>query len=210
MEELPILLQARKMGTTMKKRVKTPRGTKTVKVTTSKGIWKTRILRPSEYEKIYGRANGEYRIIFSCLLMTGMRYEELRRLRKHPEWVSGATIFLPAEAMGKEKRSQPQRFVRLSYAGREAIKRLFDLDPELPRNVVVDNYIRRNFGDFQGFTLKSFRKTWESWLVFYYRMPLEVALSQGHTIMTQLQHYLGLPFTEQDRLGMKQYVEGWT
>ena len=76
MEELPILLQARKTGTTMKKRVKTPKGTKIVKVTTSKGVWKTRILRPSEYEKIYGRANEEYRIIFSCLLMTGMRYEE--------------------------------------------------------------------------------------------------------------------------------------
>ena len=62
MEELPILLQARKMGTTVKKRVKTPQGMKTVKVTTSKGIWKTRILRPSEYENIYGKANGEYRI----------------------------------------------------------------------------------------------------------------------------------------------------
>ena len=78
-------------------------------------------------------------------------YEELRRLRKHPEWVSGATIFLPAEAMKKEKRTQPQRFVKLSYAGREVIKRLFDLNPELPRNVVVDNYIKRNFVDLEGF-----------------------------------------------------------
>ena len=82
MEDLPILLQARKLGTTMKKRVKTPRGTKTVKVTTSKGVWKTRILRLSEYERIYERANWEYRILFSFLLMTGMRYEELRRLKK--------------------------------------------------------------------------------------------------------------------------------
>ena len=108
MEELPILLQARKMGTTLKKRVRTPEGIKKVKVSTSKGIWKTRILRPSEYEAIYAKANGEYRIIFSCLLMTGMRYEELRRLRKHPEWVSGSNIFLPAEAMKKEKRMHPQ------------------------------------------------------------------------------------------------------
>ncbi len=201
MEEMPILLQARKMGTTIKKN-----GTKKV---TSKGIWKTRILRPSEYEKIYERASGEYRIIFSCLLMTGMRYEELRRLRKHPEWISGANIFLPAEAMKKEKRTQPQRFVKLSYAGRETIKRLFDLSPDIPRNIIVDNYIKRRYPDFEGFSLKSFRKTWESWLVFYYRMPLEVALSQGHTMITQLNHYIGLPFTEKDRLEMKQYVEGW-
>ena len=34
-----------------------------------------------------------------------------------------SNIFLPAEAMKKEKRMQPQRFVKLSYAGREAIKR---------------------------------------------------------------------------------------
>ena len=209
MEELPILLQARKMGTTMKKRVRAPEGIKTVKVTTSKGIWKTRILRPSEYEAIYAKAKGEYRIIFSCLLMTGMRYEELRRLRKHPEWVSGPNIYLPSEAMRKDKRTQPQRFVKLSYAGREAIKRLFDLDPDLPRNVVVDNYIKRNFGNFEGFTLKSFRKTWESWLVFYYKLPLEVALSQGHTMTTQLQHYVGIPFSEKDKMEMKQYVEGW-
>ena len=201
MEDMPVLLQARKVGTTRK-----INGEKKV---TSKGIWKTRILRPSEYDAIYGKANGEYKIIFSCLLMTGMRYEELRRLRKHPEWVSGSNIFLPAEAMKKEKRTQPQRFVKLSYAGREAIKRLFDLDIELPRNVVVDNYIKRNFGNFEGFSLKSFRKTWESWLVFYYHSPLEVALSQGHTMTTQIQHDLGLPFSEQDRMGMKQYVEGW-
>jgi integrase len=198
----PILLQARKMGTS-----KIIDGKKVI---TSKGMWKTRILRPDEYEDIYNRSNAQYKIISSCLLMTGMRYEELKRLRKHPEWIDkDGTIYLPPEAQKKEKRVQPQRFIKMSYAGREAIKRLFDLDAELPRNVVVDNYIKYNFKDYEGFSLKSFRKTWESWLVFYYHLPLEVALSQGHSATTQLQHYLGLPFSDEDKLKMKPYVEGW-
>ena len=42
---------------------------------------------------------------------------------------------------------------------------------------------------------KSFRKTWESWLVFYYPdKALQIALSQGHTTTTQYEHYLNIPF----------------
>jgi len=38
---------------------------------------------------------------------------------------------------------------------------------------------------------------------------MEVAQSQGHTTMTSLQHYMNSPFTEEDKLTMKNYVEGW-
>jgi len=198
----PILLQARKMGTTVRKGEE--------KIRTSRGIWKTRIFRPEEYEYVYEKANEKYRIIFSCLLMTGMRYEELRRLRKHPEWIDrNGFILLPAEAQKKEKRSSRERFIRLSYRGREAIKRLFDLEADLPANITVDNYIKYNFREIEGFSLKSFRKTWESWLVFYFQKPLNIAESQGHTMLTQLNHYISLPFTEEDKMKMRPYVEGW-
>ena len=53
MEELPSLLQARKTGTTMKKRVKTPKGTKIVKVTTSKGVGKMRSIPTVKLVKLY-------------------------------------------------------------------------------------------------------------------------------------------------------------
>lgn len=57
---------------------------------------------------------------------------------------------------------------------------------------------------------KTTRKTMESWLTFYYPgRSLEIALSQGHTTVTSLRHYLNMPFTEVDRLQMKEYVEGW-
>ncbi|GAH15823.1 unnamed protein product, partial [marine sediment metagenome] len=57
---------------------------------------------------------------------------------------------------------------------------------------------------------KTTRKTWESWLMFFYpQRAMEIALSQGHTTVTSLQHYLGMPFTEVDRVEMAQFVEGW-
>ena len=57
---------------------------------------------------------------------------------------------------------------------------------------------------------KSRRKSWESWLVASYpERVLEVFLSQAHTQMTALSHYLGLPFTQADRDAMLEYVSGW-
>ncbi|EQD73940.1 site-specific recombinase, phage integrase family, partial [mine drainage metagenome] len=47
---------------------------------------------------------------------------------------------------------------------------------------------------------KTFRKTWESWLVFYYPdKALQIALSQCHTTVTQYEHYVNIPFEEYDR-----------
>ena len=47
---------------------------------------------------------------------------------------------------------------------------------------------------------KTFRKTWESWLVFYYPdTALQIALAQGHTNTTQYEHYLNIPFDDEDR-----------
>ena len=57
---------------------------------------------------------------------------------------------------------------------------------------------------------KTFRKTWESWLVFYYSdKVLQIALSQGHTTITQYEHYVNIPFEEYDRKEMRKWVEGW-
>ena len=57
---------------------------------------------------------------------------------------------------------------------------------------------------------KTTRKTWESWLCYYYPTRyVDVAMSQGHNSVTQYQHYLNMPFNEVDKLEMKKYVEGW-
>ena len=176
----------------------------------SRGIWRTLILRPSEYEQIIFESNNKYQIIFSCLLYTGMRYEELKRLRENPNWIDPrGFIHLPASAQKKQKRVDPERWVRLSYRGREAIKRLYDLR-DMPSAITIDHYIKRNWPEPRSFAMKSFRKTCESWLVFYFQNPILVAQSQGHTMITQFNHYLSMPWTESDRLGMKTHLEGWS
>ena len=57
---------------------------------------------------------------------------------------------------------------------------------------------------------KTFRKTWESWLVSSYPERLaEITMSQGHTILTSMGHYLNMPFTPEDKQGIRPYVEGF-
>ena len=62
----------------------------------------------------------------------------------------------------------------------------------------------------EGLSVKTTRKTWGSWLMFYYPQQVaSITLSQGHTALTSIQHYVNMPFTETDKLEMKNYVEGW-
>jgi len=64
--------------------------------------------------------------------------------------------------------------------------------------------------DGRGLGPRSTRKSWESWLVSSYPdRVLEVFLSQGHTQMTALGHYLNLPFTSNDKANMIEWVAGW-
>src|SRR6267378_5712557 len=54
------------------------------------------------------------------------------------------------------------------------------------------------------------KKLGKSWVVASYpERVLEVFLSQAHTQMTALSHYLGLPFTQSDKGAMLEYVSGW-
>ncbi|MCL4447054.1 MAG: site-specific integrase [Candidatus Thermoplasmatota archaeon] len=180
-----------------------------VKVATSKGVEEILILRPSEFKQIYAACDRRHQVILSSLLFTGMRYQELIRFREHPEWFDKKQFIKlpPGSGQKKVKRSAPERWIRLSYRGREAVQSLFDY--QLPSNNSINQYLAYNF-DIKNFSLKSLRKTYESWLVFYYpEHQLQVSMSQGHTIITQIRHYLNLPFTEQDKLEMKEFVEGW-
>jgi hypothetical protein len=169
-------------------------------------------LRPSEFKEIVKNVNRKYEVILTNLLLTGMRYEELYRFRQHPEWFDGNFIHLPADTGQKKvKRHSLERWIRLSIAGKMHIKTLFDI--ELPRESVVDQYLYYNFPNIKYLGVKTFRKTWESWLVFYYSgksgVEIIIAENQGHTTITQFHHYLNMPFTEKDRIEMREYVEGW-
>jgi integrase len=181
-----------------------------------------RIFRPSEYdsllEAIYRKkAKYHYREILNALLYTGMRYVELERFHSHPEWFDkkAKAIFLPAEASRKKKRTMRERWVYLSTEGVIHTENFILYVDQLPRRETLDNTLRiwgRNSGlGEKGIYVKSFRKTWESWLVVSYptALPL-IAMSQGHTLFTAMNHYLNIPFTKEDIEEIKIRTAGWS
>jgi integrase len=168
-----------------------------------------RILRPSEFIMLKSSiTNGEKQILVDALLLTGLRYEEALRLRGNPDWFDGNFIHLPEWAQLKAKRKQRERWVRLSIPGKYVMREFFAI--RMPSRIAFDKWTRYNFPLIEGLSAKSFRKTWESWLLFSFPdKAMEIALSQGHTELTQLRHYANLPFLDKDREEMKEFVVGW-
>jgi hypothetical protein len=174
-----------------------------------------RILRPSEYEALLkGCTKKHHRTMLQALLYTGMRYIELQRFQDYPGWFTGEFIHLPKFADRKVKRKQPERWVRLNPAGRMIIEYFLQVDEKLPayqnwRDNMRRWAIRGGLSP-EGMGVKTTRKTYESWLMFYYPgFMADITLSQGHDTVTSIQHYLNMPFTEVDHLMMKNYVDGW-
>ena len=177
---------------------------------------KTRILRPIEYEILRSNANPKYRVLFDTALMTGMRVVELRIFLQNPIWFDGTFIHLPRVAIKKKKATINQRWIHLSSRGRAVVENVHQIldGPKIPSESAISRYMKRcalqGGIDGNGMNMKMFRKTWESWLIASYPdRKEEVFLSQGHTSLTALQHYINLPFTEEDELKMKEWTEGW-
>ena len=175
--------------------------------------FEVRILRPSEWETLRDNLDIDMKRICTSLLITGMRYAELQRFRENPDWLDGRFIYLPKGSMMKVKAKQKERAIRLSDIGKTLISDLFQGSHPLPELPAFDMKLRRlskRILEGPPVNNKTFRKTWESWLVFYYPdKALQIALSQGHSTVTQYEHYLNIPFEEGDRKEMRQWVEGW-
>ena len=177
---------------------------------------RVRILRPKEYKALLRNCTKpHHRTMLQALLYTCMCYVELQQLQKYPSWFDGDFINLPHMADRKVMRTQPERSVRLTQAGKTIMEYFLQMKEELPAYQNWRDNMRR-WGtraklDPQGLGVKTTRKTWESWLMFYHRQNrmAEIALSQGHDTLTSLQHYLNMQFTEVDKLEMKPFVEGW-
>lgn len=174
-----------------------------------------RILRPNEWEALLKNVvRKRHRIMLQTLLYTGMRYIELKRFQDYPSWFTGDFIHLPRIADRKVHRTQPERWVRLNQQGRMIVEFFLHIDEKLPAYQNWRDNMRRwakNAGlAEEGMSVKTTRKTWESWLMFCYpEYMADITLSQGHDTVTSIQHYLNMPFTEVDLLQMKNYVEGW-
>ncbi len=187
----------------------------------------TRILRPAEYDALLDqikrlKTKYKYREIANALLYTGMRWVELERFHTHDtdpknreKWFDrrAMVIYLPREASRKKKRTMPDRYVYLSSQGITHVENFLRYVDKLPGRVSLNNLLalwgkKANLGRI---SVKTFRKTWESWLVAAYPnlIPL-IAMSQGHTEITAMRHYLNLPFTKEDLEEIKIRTAGWS
>jgi len=46
-------------------------------------------------------------------------------------------------------------------------------------------------------------------MYYYPDKAIQIIMSQGHTGEIALKHYLNMPFTDNDKREMEQYVNGW-
>lgn len=176
---------------------------------------KTRILRPDEYAQLRAAVGQiEKQTVLDACLLLGARYLECVRIQKHPKWFDGNFIHQPwIKDLGRS-RHHPERWIRLSSRGKFIMPYFFKSSWRLPSVQAMNSNLKRWAAlaglSPEGISPRMLRKTYESWLVFYFPNASNIVfLSQGHTTLTSLQHYVNLPFLESERSGMKEWVDGW-
>lgn len=171
----------------------------------------TRILRPVEFELLVDSIPKiSNQIKFKALMFTGMRFAEMKWLHKHPDNFHKYYITVPS---GKPRAKQKERYVKLNGRGTEVVS-AFLQGENLP-SITNWPYDLKRWAELGGIESTGLgalttRKTWESYLVSTYPNSfVNIFLSQGHSEMTSLQYYLGLPFTNEEKEQIKKYTEGW-
>jgi len=153
-----------------------------------------KILIPSEYETLKEAIpKTRLRIVIDTLLFTGMRYEEEKKFSKHIEWFDAINraITIPA----KYTKTKKERVIHLTPAfTKELSQYLREFKTlQVPEIQAMQMNLKR-WSKLSGIycTPKTFRKTWESWLLFAGYDSMKVALSQGHSQTIQYNHYVNL------------------
>ncbi len=176
-----------------------------------------RVLRPVEYKAIW-EASSKYKhqVILDCLLLTSGRITELKEMEYNRQWFDfdGHNIHIMEHKVKRLERGVRDRYIHLSIKGVEVVRNFINNKYLIPSYSVMQRNLRRWAGkanvDTSYLSAKVFRKTYESWLIFYYpEKSISILQSTGHTERVAMDHYLNLPFTEGDKIAMKEYVEGW-
>lgn len=173
------------------------------------------ILIPSEYDRLRDEMRVKHKILSDFLLYTGVRYTEAQKIVK--EWYQRdkKIIHIPHSADKKVKRTTPDRYIYLSTIGKIAVDRYFEEGINFPTYVAFDEMLKKKGEKIElagrgKISVKMFRKTWECWLVSTYReeVPL-IAMSQGHSEIVAMNHYLNIPFSGDEKRDIKERVSGW-
>jgi integrase len=175
----------------------------------------TRILMPTEYQKLRAVMNSNYQLICDALLLSGMRPIEFQRMEKSWYRAPRRCVELPKGACLKEKCEYKERTIMLSLPGCDALDAFLNSGVKKPGKVSMRDTLRRyaitsGIGA-DGITSKMFRKTLASWLVACYEDKyLSIAASMGHDVDTLQKHYLGIAFPMAEIELMKtKYLNEW-
>jgi len=176
-----------------------------------------RILTPSEYKQLREAIpKDRYKTIFDILMITGMRFIELKRLYYHKEWYNEKRnlIHLPEEAQQKHKRTQQERTIHpLPSMFNYLLRDLWNGKP-LPAQTTFDKDLQRwaRYAGMSpyGISVKTSRKTIESWCVAASVPITSVCLRQGHDNLTSMRHYQGLAFSDNELNDIKKILTEWS
>lgn len=175
-----------------------------------------RILTPKEYENLkIAIPKDSHKTLLDILLITGIRYAELLRLYDHKEWFNEKRniIHLPEEAQKKHKRRQLERTIYPLPYGFDYILKAFWAGKRPPLEATWNKNLQR-WGKIAGLSpfglsVKTTRKTIESWSIAAGLLESSVCLRQGHDNLTSMKHYQGLAFSEDEIRDIKKQLTAW-
>lgn len=179
-----------------------------------------RILTPSEYEALRDAATSHrFRMILDTLLFTGMRYSELERFAEDITCFDSKNRAITLVAA--YTKTKKERVIHLTPAFCTALSQYLRefKELEIPHRLTMNQNLKRWYlqreqrmaqRNDQWPTVKTFRKTWESWLLASGYQSMPVALSQGHSELISFGHYANLdPRLKSEMDKVRKYTEGW-
>lgn len=195
-----------------------------------------RILTPREYESLLNQIHKSSLVkLVRVLMLTGMRYEEVRKLKENPDQFNEVDRSVWVRS-GKLKAKSPERYVPLTEAGTLAMKAfLSDKRTKYPPASVMSINLTSwaakagltpilegqmkdlsgaNVGkkrkNVYGMSVKTFRCSWENWLLMIYPgRIMDIMKAQGHDVTTSSNNYAGAVFTANDVERIRAYVADW-
>jgi integrase len=175
-----------------------------------------RILTPGEYKRLRDAIPKlRYKTILDIMQITGMRYIELIRLYHHKEWYNESRnlIHLPEQAQKKVKRRQLERTIYPLPSMFHYLLRDFWGGGELPNQTTMNKNLQRwakiaGLSSY-GISVKTTRKTLESWMISAGIIESTVCLRQGHSNLVSMRHYQGLVFSDDELKDIKKLLKEW-
>lgn len=175
-----------------------------------------RILSPFDVDKILDEIKDpHHKTIFNVLLWTGMRYVEMKRLYKNPEWYSKERniITFTGSAQKKVKRKIPDRYIPVPPQLQGELPYFFrNKKPPIIQGWSTDmkRWAYKADMGMEGMSAKTTRKTLETWMYACGLNTMDICARQGHDSVTSLRHYHMInAFTPAELTEIKRRLSGW-